>query len=128
MNRYYIYCHENKINGKKYIGQSCQTSEKRWNSGYGYMNCPRFYSAIQHYGWDNFTHIILEENLSSQEANEREKYYINLYNTLNPENGYNLVEGGNSLSEYWKKEYNRKLQSEKRKEYFQLNPDKKNRK
>lgn len=125
MNRYYIYCHENKINGKKYIGQSCQVPEKRWNSGYGYMNCPRFYSTIQHYGWDNFTHIILEENLSSQEANEREKYYINLYNTLNSENGYNLVEGGNSLSEYWKKEDNRKLQSKKRKEYFQLNPDKK---
>lgn len=125
MNKYYIYCHENKINGKKYIGQSCQPPSKRWNSGYGYMHCPRFYSAIQHYGWNNFIHTILEDNLSAQEANEREKYYINLYNTLNPEVGYNLTEGGNSLSEYWKKEDNRKIQSERRKEYFQLNPDKK---
>ena len=73
---FYIYCHRNIINNKRYIGQTCQKPEKRWNNGLGYKTCPRFYSAILCYGWDNFEHIILEKCYSIEEANEREKYYI----------------------------------------------------
>ena len=72
MKEYCIYLHRNKINGKVYIGQTCQKPEKRWNYGHGYKNCPRFYSAIVSYGWNNFEHIILENNLNSDEANEKE--------------------------------------------------------
>ena len=36
MNNYIIYKHINKINGKIYIGQTCQKPEYRWNHGKGY--------------------------------------------------------------------------------------------
>ena len=125
MKEYCIYLHRNKINGKVYIGQTCQKPEKRWNYGHGYKNCPRFYSAIVSYGWSNFEHIILEDNLTSDEANEKEQYYIKKYNSQNPDLGYNLTEGGSSLSEYWKTPEHRELQSQNKKLYFKEHPDKK---
>lgn len=125
MKEYCIYLHRNKINGKVYIGQTCQKPEKRWNYGHGYKNCPRFYSAIVSYGWSNFEHIILENNLTSNEANEKEQYYIKKYNSQNPDLGYNLTEGGSSLSEYWKTPEHRELQSQNKKLYFKEHPDKK---
>ena len=100
-------------------------TEKRWNYGNGYKNCPRFYSAIVSYGWSNFEHIILENNLTSDEANEKEQYYIKKYNSQNPDLGYNLTEGGSSLSEYWKTPEHRELQSQNKKLYFKEHPDKK---
>ncbi len=91
---YTVYCHRNKINGKVYIGLTSKKVETRWRNGRGYESSPHFWSAIQQYGWDSFEHIILAENLTSQEASEQEKYYIELYNSTDPNYGYNLREGG----------------------------------
>lgn len=96
MKTYVIYMHKNKINGKVYIGQTCQKPEYRWNHGEGYVNCSYFYRAIKKYGWDNFDHIILEENLSFEEANEKEQYFISFYKTNQEQFGYNLQSGGNN--------------------------------
>lgn len=95
MNNYCIYKHINKINNKVYIGQTCQKPEYRWNHGQGYKQCPVFYQAIQKYGWDNFEHIILETGLSLEQANEKQQYYIKLYNSTDIEFGYNMQLGGN---------------------------------
>lgn len=91
---YCIYMHKNKINGKIYIGQSCNLNV-RWHP-ISYKDCSYFYNAIQKYGWDNFEHVILEDSLSIEEADQKEKYYIEKYNTLNRDYGYNLKSGGNS--------------------------------
>lgn len=96
MNNYCIYLHRNKINNKIYIGQTCQKPEYRWNSGKGYKGSPRFYDAIQVYGWDNFEHIILYTNLDANEANEKEQELILFYQSNNPLYGYNLDSGGNN--------------------------------
>ena len=95
MARYCVYCHTNKINGKKYIGlTSKQPPSKRWGSnGINYKSCTCFYNAIQKYGWNNFEHIILKDNLTADQAEQIEKEYIKLYNTMVP-NGYNLTGGG----------------------------------
>lgn len=87
-----IYMHRNKIDNKVYIGQT-QNYKKRCTPG-NYYGCTYFYNAIQEYGWDNFDHIILEDNLTQEEANEKEIYYIKYYDSTNHDLGYNLSNGG----------------------------------
>lgn len=95
-----IYCYTNLINNKKYIGQTnnlkrrikqhkddsfTNYSEARYNQ--------LIHQAIRKYGLDNFEISILEDNIPTELIDEKEKYYINKYNTIAP-NGYNLTEGG----------------------------------
>lgn len=61
---YKIYIHKNRINGKMYIGQTKQPLERRFRNGKGYIHCPKFYAAIQKYGWKNFEHYIYKDHLS----------------------------------------------------------------
>ena len=35
-----VYIHTNKINGKRYIGQTCQPLERRFANGKGYKRTP----------------------------------------------------------------------------------------
>lgn len=90
-----IYSFTNKINGKKYIGQTCKTLEYRVaqhinyaNNGHGF----KLHEAIRKYGIDNFD-IKVECSCSSiDELNLKEIFYINKYDSIN--NGYNLAPGG----------------------------------
>lgn len=96
--KWIVYKHTNKINGKVYVGQTCNNINKRWRNGEGYKNCTLFYRAIQKYGWDNFEHEIIKSNLSQTEANELESFYIFLYKSTDKNYGYNVRTGGeNSL-------------------------------
>ena len=102
MDKYIIYCHTNLVNGYKYIGQTCQEPVDRWGRhGEGYINKKlnkrSLGQAILDYGWENFSHEILEKDLTLDEANEREQYWINYYNTWvenEDAKGYNLTRGG----------------------------------
>ena len=91
---WYIYIHTNKINGKKYIGQTCQEPEIRWKNGSNYKSSTYFYSAIQKYGWNNFDHKIIAKNLTKKEADLIEKTLIKCFNTTDMRFGYNLCSGG----------------------------------
>ncbi len=99
MEAWKIYKHTNKINGKCYIGQTCRKNlNERWNNGKGY-NGTVFAKAIEKYGWDNFEHEIIEDNiLTQEEANEREQYWIEYYGSYG-ENGYNMTRGGDDRSD-----------------------------
>lgn len=115
-----IYCHINKKNNKKYIGQTQLDINERWRkNGEGYKRCSLFYKAILKYGWENFEHIVLEENIPSlSEANKRETYYIDLFHTFvdDPEcMGYNLTRGGEA---HIFSQIARKNMSVAQKEYF----------
>lgn len=72
---YLVYVHTNKINGKKYVGQSSNIVERWRNGGKNYFSSIKFFRAIQKYGWENFTHEILYENLN-KEAGE---HYMERY-------------------------------------------------
>lgn len=96
---YCVYCHTNKINGKKYIGITKQTPDKRWKNGNGYSS-QHFSRAIQKYGWNNFEHTILMINLTKNQACYYERFYIKKYETTLPEKGYNETLGGDGGGMY----------------------------
>ena len=91
---YTVYQHKNKINGKVYIGITMQEPEQRWRHGEGYKSSPHFYSAIQKYGWNNFEHNILFQNLTKEEACKKEQELITKFNSMNRKFGYNSTSGG----------------------------------
>ena len=98
--KYTVYIHTNIINQKKYVGLTKQQPERRWGrNGQGYFKKkkgkyvqPAMVNAILKYGWNNFTHEILEKNLTQEKACEREKYYISFFET--DKYGFNLKSGG----------------------------------
>lgn len=95
MNNYIIYKYTSP-SGKIYIGQTNQKIYKRSRGGAGYVHCQYFYAAIQKYGWENFTREILKENLTLDEANYWESYYIQFYHSNDRTKGYNITSGGNN--------------------------------
>lgn len=96
-----VYCHTNKINGKKYVGITCKNPIRRWGAkGTGYRQNIHFYNAIQKYGWDNFEHEILYRGLTLEEATIVEVQLIAEYKSNNPGFGYNSTAGGEMNQEY----------------------------
>ena len=98
---YIVYKHTNKVNGKVYIGITCQTPEQRWRSGLGYKDQSKFYGAILKYGWDGFLHEILYSNLSQKDAYDLEVKLIEQFDSIN--NGYNIQTGGDDVG-IWAKD------------------------
>lgn len=95
MGDYVVYVHQNKTDGKRYIGITNNPGRRWCNKGKYYQGCPHFFNAIQRYGWDSFTHEIIESGLTLDEANEREQFYIAKYRTTDKRYGYNATIGGN---------------------------------
>jgi group I intron endonuclease len=92
MNNYLIYKHTSP-SGKSYIGQT-NNYKRRCNAHkHKSSQCLAFAKAINKHTWDAFTHEILHENLTIEQANELEAKLIAEHNTLAP-NGYNLRSGG----------------------------------
>lgn len=102
---YTLYVHISPSN-KYYIGVTCQNVYMRWgHNGLGYFAKRKkvqtpFYYAIQKYGWDNFQHIVLIENLSKEVALMCEQYLINKYHTTDRDFGYNITKGGEGVCGY----------------------------
>ena len=92
---YFIYAIENCINGKRYIGQTTNPSDRKRKHFSCSSKCPYLSNAIQKYGQSNFDFILLEEHDNLGKTNRREKYWIRELKTLSP-NGYNLREGGDA--------------------------------
>lgn len=94
-----MYLSTNKLNGKVYIGITTRTlrerigshiSSSRTSSSHNYY----FSNAILKYGPDSFEWEIIDTGFSEDELNEKEIFYIDLYQSYLRENGYNLTYGG----------------------------------
>ena len=99
----YIYLITNKINGKKYVGQTITTIEYRFKKHMSNTQkgaCPCIYNAVKKYGKDNFSCEQLDFAIAPTKKelvnilNELEIYYISKLKTLVDENGYNIDKGG----------------------------------
>ena len=98
----YIYKIENKLNEKKYIGQTIKPLEKRFsqhkhNYTKSYFSQLALYQAFQKYGIDNFSFEQIEE-VPNEKLDEREKYWISYYNSYY--DGYNSTLGGRATPLY----------------------------
>lgn len=103
-----IYKIINKINQKVYIGKTTNTLEERFKQhleeASRYKTCllnekpfnynSRLYPAMIKHGCENFYIELIEEVNENDDINEREKYYISFYNSLDPDIGYNISPGG----------------------------------
>lgn len=78
-----------------YIGRTKTSLVARAGQcGRKYLALKYFGAAIKKYGWDNFKGEILLDNLTYEEACQKEKEYILLYKTQDSDFGYNLASGG----------------------------------
>ena len=131
MREYSIYIIKNNINDKVYIGQTCQSPSERFKqhmkpSTHKQRGSYKIYNAINKYGKENFYYEVLEEHISEEDINEREIYYINLYNSY--EHGYNSTRGGDTKIisrvqdiQKLKEMFNGNKTYEEMAEYFQVN-------
>ena len=98
----YIYKITNKLNDKVYIGQTVKSCQKRWtqhknNSNKEYFSQIVLYKAFNKYGIENFNFEEIEE-VPNEELDEREKYWIEYYDSYF--NGYNSTLGGRATKLY----------------------------
>lgn len=95
-----IYLITNKINNKKYVGQTIGTIEDRFHRHMvdSYHLNTKFANAIRKYGAKNFDIEVLEECGSKEELNDREIYWIDTLKTFT--DGYNSTLGGDGGDTY----------------------------
>lgn len=90
--------------------------------GVGYFGNEYFKRAIQKYGWDNFKHEVLYENLTKQQACDKEIELISKYKSTNERFGYNICAGGEGRLESKQSEETKKKISEASKKHW-ANPE-----
>ena len=98
-----VYSATNKVNGKRYIGQTVRDLDRR--IGEHISNAKRepkyaFHKSIVNYGEENFIWEVLDEANTIEELDEKEIHWIKYYKTYSNK-GYNMSLGGQkSIKEY----------------------------
>jgi group I intron endonuclease len=88
----FIYKTTNNINGKIYIGKLVRESKTYLGSG------KILKQALKKYGKNNFTREIIEYCDCKIKLSEREKFWIEYYNSTDNTIGYNITKGGDGGS------------------------------
>lgn len=116
-----VYCITCIVNNKKYIGCSKNIYSRINNHKYSLekqslkQENQYFIDDFKKYGYEKFNYEVLE--YTSENLKDKEFYYINLYDTINREKGYNLRRD-NSKNGMITLEETRKKYSEAQRERF----------
>lgn len=102
----YIYKIVNDVNDKVYIGQTTTTIKERWwQHKYATKNHSSndiLHNAMEKHGFENFNIEIIESIHKNNKEylktilDEKEKFYINKFNSNDRNFGYNITPGGQS--------------------------------
>ena len=97
-----IYCHIHTETGRRYIGLTKRTMERRWSqhvcqSRHTKNGRWHFPNAIRKYGAAAFSHEVLEVCETLEEANTAEEIWVTHFDTMNPKKGFNLTKGGKHI-------------------------------
>lgn len=83
-----IYKITNLINNKIYIGKDTTSDKNYFGSGILIKR------SIEKYGRENFIKEVIEETDDYNTLSVKEKYWIEFFNSTNPDIGYNISKGG----------------------------------
>lgn len=92
-----IYCVLHLTSGRRYIGQTMDTAWNRWRSHI--RNSRRgtniyFWNAIRKYGENAFRVEQIDSADTKESLDQKENYWIEFYEALNPDKGFNCKTGG----------------------------------
>lgn len=104
-----IYIIKNFVNGKRYIGQTVQSSQERFSQHIreAYAKGRKEYNyclsrGIRKYGEESFDYAVLADKVPLDDLDLVEEHYIDMYQTTNPELGYNNSIGHRDTSNFKK--------------------------
>lgn len=101
MQNFVIYSITNRVNGKKYVGQTRNGLERRKAEHLSRFNLGerdhRIYQAMREHGIGNFEFEVLCRCLTPDDLDTAERRYIAELDTF--KNGYNMTCGGESVSD-----------------------------
>jgi group I intron endonuclease len=99
-----IYRILNTINGKSYVGSAIDSDSRwyfhRYELKKSIHHSDHLQKAVNKYGIENFEFNVIEtiENPTKELLEDRENYWIQFYDSANPEKGYNICpKAGTSL-------------------------------
>lgn len=90
--RFYLYEYTNTLDGKRYIGVTCDLDRRDSEHRRGHRSSRIFTRAVKKHGFENFTRRVLAVFDDADAAAYHEQAAIVAFGTLAP-NGYNLFAG-----------------------------------
>lgn len=116
-----IYCIENISTNKKYIGQSVDIHTRWCHHRSELKNHTHFNDYLQKswdkYGEDDFKFYVIEY-CDICELDDKENYYIDLYNTTDRDFGYNLKTGGQDRNAVFSDELRERISEAVKQDYI----------
>lgn len=110
-----IYCIRNIVNGKVYIGQTCQGLARRRAEHIHRFNLGerdhKLYQAMRKHGIKNFKFEVLCNCLKPEYLDEMERHFVAEFNSF--ENGYNMTCGGDGTAEETRRKLSAALKGRK---------------